>query len=128
MSLNSIKLPLFFLMSYLIVPSTYAATFSNSSIDKELGMNNVSGTFIDNTGETGGAIEGASSNLIRIVVAACVLVGFILVSKSLYDMYSVSRDGHGGYSRPVVTMIAGAALAVLPVVTFMASNSVQALA
>lgn len=127
MSFNSIKLPLFFLMSYLIVPSTYAATFSNSSIDKELGMNNVSGTFIDNTGATGGAIEDASTNVIRVVVAICVFIGFILVAKSLYDMYTVSRNGQGGYGQPLGTMIAGAALAILPVVTFIASNSVQSL-
>ena len=127
MSLNKIRFQLFFLMTYLIMPSTYAATFSNSSIDKELGMNNVSGTFIDTTGATGGAIEGASSNVIKVVVAICVFVGFILVAKGLYDMYAVSKNGQGGYGGALGTMIAGSALAILPVVTFVASNSVQSL-
>ena len=127
MSLNNIQLSLVFLMSYLIVPSTYAATFSNSSIDKVLGMNNVSGTFIDNTGATGGAIESASTQIVRVIIAICVFIGFIFVAKGLYDMYSVSRDRQGGYNRPLVMIISGSALAILPIVTFFASNSVQSL-
>lgn len=118
---------MFFLMSYLFVPSVNATTFSNTSIDKQLGANSVTGTFIDNSGATGGAIENASTKVLRIVVAVCAFVGFILVSKSLYDLYIVSRDRQGGYGRSLATMIAGAALAILPVVTFVSSNSVQSL-
>lgn len=127
MSLDSIRFPLFFLMSYLFVPSVYATTFSNTSIDKQLGANSVTGTFIDNSGATGGAVESASTKVLRIVVAVCVFVGFILVAKSLYDLYIASRDRQGGYGRSLATMVAGAALAILPIVTFVSSNSVQSL-
>lgn len=127
MSLNNIKAPLVFLMSYLLVPSVYATTFSNTSIDKQLGANSVTGTFIDNSGATGGAVENASTKVLRIVVAVCVFIGFILVAKSLYDLYVASRDRQGGYGRSLATMIAGAALAILPIVTFVSSNTIQSL-
>lgn len=127
MRLDDIKsiLPIF--AASLFMPSAFAQSFSNTSLDKQLGADNVSGTFLDTSGETGGGIETASTKFIQIVVAVCALVGFILVAKALYDLYTVSSEGRGGYMRPLITMIVGSALAILPYVTFVASNSVQSL-
>lgn len=128
MSLSSINIKLFYLMSFLIMPSAYAATFSNSSIDKQLGANNVAGTFIDTTGQSGGGVERASTSIVKVIIAVSVFVGFVLVAKGLYDMYGVSRSGQGGYQGPFFTLLVGSALAILPVVAFVASNSVQSIA
>lgn len=127
MRLDNIKSTLPIIAASLFMATAHAQSFSNTSLDKQLGADNVSGTFLDTTGETGGGIETASTKFIKIVVAVCALIGFILVSKALYDLYTVSNEGRGGYMRPLMTMIAGSALAILPYVTFVASNSVQSL-
>lgn len=127
MLLDNMKSILPIIMASLLAPAAYAQSFSNTSLDKQLGADNVSSTFIDNTGETGGGIEAASTGFLKIVVAICALVGFVLVAKALYDLYAVSSERQGSYMRPLMTMIAGSALAILPYVTFVASNSVQSL-
>lgn len=122
----SVKAQLVLLMSFIAMPSVYAQGFSNSSLDKKLGADRVVGTFVDPTGQTGGAIESASTSFLTVVIAIAALIGFVLVSKGLYDMYTVSKQD-GSYTRPLVTVIVGAALAILPVITFFTSNTVQKL-
>ena len=106
-----------------------AQSFSNTSLDNKLGGDKVSGTFLDATGETGGAVESTSSSVIQIIVAVCVFIGFILVGKALYDIYLVSKptSSQDGYKGPVITILVGSALAILPVIAFVSSNSVQSL-
>ena len=122
--MNTTKSMTVFFVSLTLLNPAYSQGFSNSSLDKKLGSDKVVGSFIDNTGATGGSLESASSKFIAAVVAIAVLVGFILVAKSLYDMYLASKDGRG-YMGSVVTLIVGSALAILPVITFFTSNTVQ---
>lgn len=124
MNINSINSKALFLLSFFLISPAYSQGFSNSSLDKKLGADNVSGTFLDTTGNTGGGVENASSSMITAIVAIAVFVGFVLAAKALYDMYKASRDG-SGYMGPLVTLTIGSALAILPVITFYTSNTIQ---
>lgn len=113
-----------FLLSFFVLAPAYSQGFSNTSLDKRLGADSVSGGFLDSTGETGGGVENASTDIITAIVAIAVFVGFVLASKALYDMYKASRDG-SGYVGPLITLTIGSALAILPVITFFTSNTIQ---
>lgn len=124
--LNTIKKSAFFALSFMLLPSANAAKFSNTSLDGQLGGDSVQGTFIDSTGGTGGAVEDASTKTISVIVAVCVFIGFVLSAKGIYDIYIVSKGNQSiTYARAFITLLAGCALAILPVITFLTANSVK---